>query len=336
MRPRAETRPRAGNGLRVLILALALACTISVPKTCAARDYDFYVQVVGGSIDERALRHTIALELSEIDIPKNPLIDDDTDVSLHIEVTDVEGKLTVGLWDRGELAGRRTVSASGAPRLVARRVSLAVAELARDLRDRRIRQLRVLAQERHFIEKRALVSAYRAQQRALGLRAGLRTEVVPQGGFLFGPTLGAEFNGHFPVRFVVGLDWGTGFVGALRKGVDPNRSPPWSKWQLEWGVDWVGQPVLTTQLSVGAHFSAFVAHVGGGADVDRIDGQSETWGAQLGGRISWAIQQNMVFWPRLEVEAGRILRPLPLRFGMEEIELGGWYASLGMSLVMFQ
>ncbi len=287
--------------------------------------------------DEQTVRHSIALELSEIEIPNDPFIEDQSGgASLHVEVSEEEGKLIVALWDRGDFAGRRGISSSGAPRLVARRIGLAVAELARDLRDRRVRAARVLAQERHFIERRALVSAYRAQQRALGLRAGLRTEVVPSGGFLFGPTVGAEFNDKFPLRFVVGLSWGTGWLGGLKRGETDRHAPPWSKWQLEWGADWVAQPELKTQLSVGAHFGASIVHVGGGADLDHIDGQSDSYSAQLGLRVAWASEQGVAVWPRLELEAGRILRPVPMRLDSENLQVGGWFATLGLSAVMFE
>lgn len=299
---------------------------------------NWYLELNAGPIDERAIRQAIALELSEIEIPPDPDSDSSVDgeVSLHIEVTRSETRLVVALWDRGELAGRRGVSASGDPRLVARRIGLAVAELARDLRERRARSERLMSQEQHFVERRALVSAYRAQQRALGLRVGLRTEILPQGAFGFGPSGGVEFNDKFPLRFVVGLAWTTGWIDKSSENDELTKTLPWSKWQLEWGADWVAQPQLQTQLSVGLHFGANIIHVGSGVDVDGIEGQSETWGAQMGLRLAWASELGLAIWPRLELEVGRILRPTPLSLQNQSDELGGWFVTFGMSALTFR
>lgn len=311
----------------------ALSVLLSVDRACAT---SWYLELKSETIDERAMRQAIALELAEIEIPPNPNSDVDDEVSLHIEISQSETRLIVTLWDRGELAGRRGVSGSGDPRLVARRIGLAVAELARDLRDRRARTERLLSQEQRFIERRALVSAYRAQQRALGIRVGLRTEILTQGAFAFGPTAGVEFNDKFPLRFVAGVAWTTGWIDASSKTEGLGKTPPWSKWQLEWGADWVVQPQLHTQLSAGLHFGASVIHVGSGIDLDGIAGQSETWGAQMGLRLAWASELGLEVWPRLELEVGRVLRPTPLAWQQASDQLGGWFVTIGVSAMTFQ
>ena len=320
------------------VVALLFCAWWTEPALAHASSYDWYLQLHTHAVDERAVRQTITLELSEIEIPSDPYRDESVDgpVSLHIEISESEARLIVALWDRGELAGRRSVTTSEQARLVARRIGLAVAELARELRDRRVRAARIMAQEQDFVQRRALVSAYRAQQRALGLRAGLRTELITQGAFLFGPTLGAEFNNQFPLRLVVGVSWGTGWIGAFDQESNSARVPTWSKWQLEWGAEWVAQPNQRTQLSVGGHFAANVVHVNSAVSVDGMDDQQATWGAQLGLRLAWAVELGSVVWPRFEVEGGRLLRPLPMQQGNEELTLGGWYASLGVSAVVFQ
>src|SRR6188768_997779 len=223
--PQSQTRSRMRPWAKMLTRLLSKSVSAALAalglllwtSLAAAKPPSWYLQLSAPTADERAARQAIALELSEIDIPADPLREagHDGEVSLHIEVTEAERRFVVVLWDRGELAGRRVVSASGEPRVITRRLGLVVAELARDLRDRRLRAARMFEQERRFVERRALVSAYRAQQRALGLRAGLRTEVAPEGAFLLGPTVGAEFNNHFPLRLVTGLSWGAGQVFGL-------------------------------------------------------------------------------------------------------------------------
>jgi hypothetical protein len=303
---------------------------------CASAKPTWYLQFSAETLDERAVRQAIALELSEIDIPVDPLRESgrDGEVSLHIEISEADKKFSVSLWDRGELAGRRVASASGDPRVIARRLGLVVAELARDLRDRRLRAARVYEQELRFVERRALVSAYRAQQRALGYRAGLRTEVAPEGAFVVSPTVGVEFNGYFPLRMVAGLSWGAGQVFGL--AAEGTGAPVMSRWQLEWGADWLAQPVERVQLSAGLHFAASLLHVGSGTEVDHIEDQSDTYGVQMGVRLGWASDLGLSFWPRVEAEVGRILRPVHMQLDESELRLGGWYFNLGISAVMFQ
>ncbi|HXS17121.1 MAG TPA: hypothetical protein VN764_08030, partial [Polyangiaceae bacterium] len=137
--------------------ALAALGLLLWTSLAAAKPPSWYLQLSAPTADERAVRQAIALELSEIDIPADPLREagHDGEVSLHIEVTEAERRFVVVLWDRGELAGRRVVSASGEPRVITRRLGLVVAELARDLRDRRLRAARMFEQERRFVERRA-------------------------------------------------------------------------------------------------------------------------------------------------------------------------------------
>ncbi len=288
-------------------------------------------------VDERVVRQSIALEIAEIEIPNDPLRGEQQDeASLHIEVEKSENKISVALWDRGEYAGRRSISTSGPGRLIARRIGLAVAELARDLRDRRERAERRMNQEQRFAERRALMSVYRAKQRALGMKVGLRGEALTQGAFLMGPHAGVEFNGEFPLRLSAGLGWSTGWVSALRRESADRHSPPWSKWQLEWGADWVVQPELDTQWSLGLHAGASIVHVGSGAELDQIERQRESYSAQLGIRLAWARQHELGVWPRLEVELGRVLRPLPVDYANHHRRLGGFYVSLGISALRFR
>lgn len=303
-----------------------------------ARSSSWYLQFQSQQADERVVRQAIALELSELEIPNDPERDPerDAEVSLHIEITETDGKFLVVLWDRGELAGRRVASASGDARVVARRLGLVVAELARDLRDRRLRAARLIEQERRFVARRALVSAYRAQQRAWGVSAGLRTEVLPEGAFLVGPSVSAEFNDKFPLRLVAGLSWSAGAVLGLSQRERAQAAPVASKWQLEWGADWVVQPEQRMQLSAGVRGAASILHVGAGTQVDGIAGQSDTYSAQLGLRLSWATELGLPFWPRVELEAGRVLRPVQMRLESSDFRYGGWYVTFGISAVMFQ
>lgn len=321
---------------RSVSLSLGLAGALFLWASLASAKPSWYLQFSAQTADERAVRQAIALELSEIDIPVDPLREPgrDGDVSLHIEISETDRKFSVSLWDRGELAGKRVASASGEPRVIARRLGLVVAELARDLRDRRLRAARVYEQEVRFVERRALVSAYRAQQRVLGYRAGLRTEVAPEGAFVLSPHVGVEFNDHFPLRMVAGLSFGAGQVFGL--AAEGTRAPVMTRWQLEWGADWLVQPSERVQLSAGLHFAGSLLHVGSGTEVDHIEDQSDTYGVQMGVRLGWASDPGLLFWPRVEAEVGRILRPVQMQLDESELRLGGWYFSLGLSAVIFQ
>lgn len=294
-----------------------------------------YVQLRSESVEASLVERTVSIELREIQVPADPERpgDTDEDVSLHVEVTERSGHMEVTVWDRGARAGTRRISVQGSPRLLARRIGLAVVELVRDLRDERLRRAAQLEAERRLSERRALAAAVRQQQEALGLIAGVKSQWWTQGAWLTGPVVGVEFNNHFPLRFFTSAAWMTGSVPLLRH---EGRAPVWSTWEFQWGARWVVQPGLRTQLSLGPEFCVSAVHLGSGGQVDGFDGQQNSYSAQAGGVAALSFLPTHRVAARLSLGAARVLRPVPLRFAEQEARLGGTVLSATLSVSLFR
>lgn len=294
-----------------------------------------YVQLRSESVDRSLVERTVAIELREVQVPADPdrLSDTEDDVSLHVEVVEQTEHMVVAVWDRGVLAGKRQISVQGSPRLLARRIGLAVVELVRDLRDERLRRAAQLESERRLAERRALASAFRKQQEALGVVAGVQSQWWTEGAWFTGPVLGIEFNNHFPLRFFTSVAWMAGRLFALH---EEERAALWSKWEFQWGVRWVVQPGVRTQLSLGPEFAVSAVHLGSGGQVDGFEGQRDTYSAQLGGVAALSFLPARRVAARLSLGAGRVLRPIPLRLGAQELRLGGTVLSTTLSVSLFR
>src|SRR5258706_16211119 len=106
-------------------------------------------------VDARSARRLIPLELSDVDVPPAPALRRAAATLFFRVLGRPDGALRVELWERGEFHGARVLSASGEnAQLVARRVTLAAAELGRRLSRKRQAQL-----EREQVEERARAAA---------------------------------------------------------------------------------------------------------------------------------------------------------------------------------
>src|SRR6187402_18160 len=132
-----------------------------------------------GRLSESAARRTLALELEDIVVPPDPvrIADTSEDVELHVSVTvdstrsetGQEEWLLVRVWDRGELAGSKRVSAQGHPTTVGRRVALAAAELVRQLGAVRARNRRLEVKREQESEVERHIERREAARRRLAL-----------------------------------------------------------------------------------------------------------------------------------------------------------------------
>ncbi len=321
---------------------LAVMLFVGLVTVSAGASDHWYLEVKEVDIDESVVRRTVALELRDVEIPPRPEscsgppgeLDGEDIVSLYVRVVSDDKKLIVSLWDRGEYVGRRSISGTGHASVKARRVGLAVAELVRQLGDTRKRALLRHEQELVLEEKREANLRDKKAREALGLRSSVDTLWITQGAWLLGPSVGLDFNGYFPLRFSARVGWLAGTLPALKDATLGQTSPGFSQFDFSFDVAYQHRVSARTRFSFGALLAASAVHVSGATEVDDISGQRDTWSSRLGARIGASRQIHGQVWGHIELNAGTLLRPIPMTRGGEDVRLGGPFlgASLGLTV----
>lgn len=157
---------------RSATIAAVLATLVFVTPLPAAAAPKWYLEMPPDAPSSAVARRTLALELEGVVVPPDPRRIGDTpdDVQFHIAVTREVGDsgaewLMVRVWDRGELAGSKRVSALGHPTTVGRRVALAAAELVRQLAAVRARNVRLEAKRQQESEVERMLERREAARR---------------------------------------------------------------------------------------------------------------------------------------------------------------------------
>jgi len=315
-------------------------CTLVPSAAWAAPNW--YLEIPAGAPSEASARRTLALELEGIVVPPDPLRigDASDDVQLHISVT-VESRhletgaeewLLVRVWDRGELAGSRRVSAAGHPTTIGRRVALAAAELVRQLAALRTRNRRLAVNRERDSEIERQIEHREAVRHRLALESDVRFLWLPEGAWLLGPSIGLEFNRQLPLRFRTGLSL---LAGEICKGpIAPAETPLTSWLDAHAGVYWAPELGAKWSGEVGGLLALTLVDVGGGASVDGIANQSATWTARLGLDFAVARAVGPGARVRFGLGAGALLRPIPIALGDTQTELGGAYLGAQIALLV--
>src|SRR5690606_15538728 len=90
-------------------------------------------------VDQRLVQRLVALELSDVEVPPPAAATTASETpGLYVRIIADDKKMTVELWDRGQLQGLRRLSLQGSQLLRARRIALASGVLVRQLRERRL------------------------------------------------------------------------------------------------------------------------------------------------------------------------------------------------------
>lgn len=305
----------------------------AVPATAAEQ---WYVQFVGDEVSRSAVELAVALELREVEIPGDPRRPGDTadEVSLHIRLEASADAIIVSLWDRGDLAGKRRVSSGGQPRVMARRVGLAVGELARQLSARRSRLLQELERDTFLAQEQEKEFERLRRLHDLGLRTDFQGLLFASGAYVLGPSVGIEFNDHFPVRFGVGLAWMAGAIPALSESSLGRTNPSWSLFDLWLHMDHAWALTEPAWVTAGVDVAVSAVHVGGATQVDQIDFQRDTYTARLGGRLGYAHSFTETVRVRAEISGGSLLRSIPMELGSQRMDLGGAYLGLHLGVTL--
>jgi hypothetical protein len=293
------------------------------------------------SASESTARRTLGLELEDIVVPPDPLRIADTadDVELHVSVTALakpsdageEQWLLVRVWDRGELAGSKRVSAQGHPTTVGRRVALAAAELVRQLAALRARNRRLELKREHESEVERQIERREASRRRVAIESELNFVWASDGGWLVGPGLGLEFNRELPWRFRAGLSTLAGEVYA--PAVARVQTPVWSWFDARVGAYRATALGPNFSGEAGAVLALTLVDVGGGANVDGIEGQSMSWTARIGLDVGASTALGDTLRLRVGFGAGALLRRVPIELDGDEMRFGGAYLGARVSLL---
>jgi hypothetical protein len=283
-------------------------------------------------LDARLTRRLIGLELKEVDVPAPPTaLPGSPERSLFVRVRgDTGHRLRVELWEHGVFHGARVVNVTpgGSRYLRAQRIALVAADLARRLRQERLRQVREQEHARSQSDLAPPGAAAELDRPRARLHARAVGALVGPGDLdLAGPELGGEL-----------VLWGRARVGlgaAWLFGVAP-RMPglPRAQW-LELSIAPGYSAPLSRRLDLyaGLKVSAAAVHLATSSAVDRIPGEHDTWSARAGAELGAEVHLSRVVSLRGGPEVGSVLRRVVAtdRFGGDH-RLGGLWLGLGLGV----
>lgn len=326
---------------RSAALAAALTTALLAMARPAHAAPKWYLEMPPGAPSDTAARRTLALELEGIVVPPDPLRIGDTsdDVQFHISVTiDAEAEssqssewLLVRVWDRGELAGTKRVSAVGHPTTVGRRVALAAAELVRQLAAVRARNRRLEAKRQQESEVERTLERREAARRRPALETGAQFVWITDGAWLAGPSLAIELDRELPWRLRSGLSILAGELDTLRGA--SGHAPIWSWYDAHVGAYFSKSFGQRFEGELGGTLALTLVDLASGAEADDISGQRTTWTTRAGLDVGASTTLGPALRLRLGLSLGAVLRRIPLEFEGQESRLGGAYLGARISLL---
>src|SRR5260221_10902041 len=166
-------------------------------------------------IDSRATARLVALETADVDVPPPPGASFRPPLYFRIRPLSA-ASLRVELWELGQPYGARSVSAVGSNTLKARRIALAAAELARQLRQRRLAELRAARHAPEEDQGRATKRAGTPIYGRLGCGASARGASLGAADvWLLGPAIEATLHFSSGQRLSLGAAWLAGSAPVL-------------------------------------------------------------------------------------------------------------------------
>jgi hypothetical protein len=308
------------------LAALCLLSLLGVALPARATPASVVVEIDGAAervVDARSARRLLPLEVSDVAVPLAtgargaPLL-------FFRVLGRPDGSLRLELWERGEYHGARALSAAGEnPQLVARRVALAAAELARRLA--RKREATLLREERlrRSREARERELRERIQDGPVALRTELGLGAVPGKLWLFGQQLSGELTLRGPLRLDVGGELWAGSLGrSLHAELEGVSLGPAYRLTLTRRLD----------LDLGARATALLLQAPTATSLDGIVGQDSAWTAKLAGATRLQLGLSRQVRLGVGLEAGALLRSVSYTANGTDERLRGlwWGSSLGL------
>ncbi len=284
-------------------------------------------------LDARLTRRLIGLELREIDVPAPSTEPGFGQRSLFVRVLgQVDNRLRVELWEHGMFHGARavTLTPAGSRYLRAQRIALVAAELARRLRQERLKSAREQERTRALSGTAAPGTATALEAPRTRLGAAAQAALVGPGDlWLAGPLLAAELRlpGHASLE--LGMAWM--FGEAPRVAGSP--SVQWLELSLAPGYSVALSRRLDLRFALRA--AAATAHLTRVPSVDRTAGEHDTWSARAVGDIGFEYRSAPTFGWRGGFVAGTLLRRLPVTdVAGDHQQLGGYWLGLWLGVTL--
>ncbi len=294
-----------------------------------ARANDVVIEIdpaAEGLLDARVARRLVSLELSDVSVPGKVA---GAPPALFFRVLGrPDRQLRVELWERGELHDVRMVAgvqgASG--HLLARRVALAAAELARRLRQKhqlaRQRQKRELEQLRQM----ATLAARRTREGPLALRPEWRFSRA-RNWWTTGPSLAAEVSLSRSLRLDLDV--------RQNLGADDSGRGSMSFYELGLAPAWRLHPSDRIDLDLTASAAAVWAHFPRSVAIDAIDGRRSSFTARASAAVRLEPRLGRALRASVGVEGGAYLRPIPVTFRAgERARYGGGHVAVTLGVVL--
>jgi len=275
-------------------------------------------------IDARAVRRLVQLELSDVGVRPAP---GQADTALFVRVLgEGSGELRIELWERGIAYGSRNVAgATGSAQLLARRVALAAAELARELQEERDDEAVAAEQQRQRALAAARVARSRPRNGPRALRSGFVATWSPDLA-LVGPELAAELHVYRATRIDLGTAWTFGAIDA-RHAAERIALELGPAYRLPLGARW--------DLDLGVTLAAEVLNLPDVRGVDGLVGQHQPWSARADARARLEPHLSRSARLALGVGVGTSLRDVPVEVAPGDVRrLGGPFVVGELSLVI--
>lgn len=282
-------------------------------------------------IEPQRTRRLVGLELSDIDVPELPGLPADTIPTLFFRVLVASpSSLRVELWQLGSRHGSRSVSSIGAPQLITRRIALAAAELARQLRQDRRLAMSKAKQKKPEEPKEQHRTAGAPLHARLAFEAGTAAAAVGLGNYwLVGPALGGSLRFDTGARLALGLRWLAGGVPRMA----PDGAMRWL--ELSLSPSYAMACGARCAVDVGATAAVAAVHATRARGVDSTPSMLDTWT----GRATGHVRLELHLAPGLRLSAGPEVGATLRRFAVEDISgrtrrLGGLYLGGALSFVI--
>jgi hypothetical protein len=305
-------------------LLVMLSCAFAWPARAAPASV--VVEIDGAAeriVDARSARRLVPLELSDVAVPAGSGVRGAPVLFFRV-LGRPDGSLRIELWERGEYHGARTLTGAGEnPQLVARRVALAAAELARRLARKREATLARDERLRLSREARAREERARTQEGPVALRSELAVGAVSKMLLLFGQRVTGELTLRGPLRLELGGElWGGSLTPALRTELQGISFGPGYRLVLTRALD----------LDLGAQVAAMLVRVPAARSLDAVSHQDSSWTAKLSGATRLELRLSRQVRAALGLEAGALLRSMSYATEERSERLRGlwWGGSLGV------
>lgn len=254
-------------------------------------------------VDGRVAERLVALETADVEVPAPPGVARRPPLYFRILPAPPES-LRVELWELGRPYGARTVSSTGTQSLEARRIALAAAELARQLRERRFLEIAAARREKSIPHVPSSPHAGIPIYGRMAWSGGVRAATIGiSNAWLVGPHADASLRFSSGPRLTLGAAW-------LAGRADLGSVAGTARW-LEVGLALSESIPLapSVDLDIGLGAALASVRVAGGGDGSAVQ---DSWSARGGalGRVEMALGPHVAL--AVGPDVGAVLRPVDM------------------------